>query len=111
MERSLEWAAGLFEGEGTIIIRKARLKNREKSDTIDVQLSSIDYDVLSEFCRIIQVGKIYGPYGPYQPNRKPFWKWSVYGENAIRVLKDLEPFLLSRRRDKAIEALNINKQS
>jgi hypothetical protein len=82
------WAAGLFEGEGTITIRKARLANREKSDTVDIQLSSVDEDVVRKFCDVVNRGAVYGPYGPYQKNRQKFWKWSAYGENAKIVLRD-----------------------
>jgi hypothetical protein len=106
--RGVEWAAGLFEGEGTIVVRLARLVNREKSDTVDVQLSSVDEDVVREFARIVGRGQVYGPYGPYQPRRQPFWKWSAYSKDAQAVLAALSPYFLSRRTAKAVIASNIN---
>jgi hypothetical protein len=104
MIRSLEWAAGLFEGEGTITIRK------RPEDQIALQLSSTDMDVVAEFFRVVGCGKVYGPYR-YGPNRKPFWKWSCHdGATAASLLEKLLPFLGLRRSVRAVEAVQRWKQ-
>ena len=96
--RGLEWAAGLFEGEGTILIRK------RPEDQIAVSLTSTDEDVVVEFCKVVGQGKVYGPYS-YDTVRKPFWKWNADGEKAAFVLRSICPYLLSRRMSRATEAL------
>lgn len=95
--RTLEWAAGLFEGEGTIIIRT------RPEDQIDCQLSSVDEDVVREFASVIGCGKVHGPY--QYGNRQPYWKWCAYGDGAVTAIERIRPYLLSRRAAKADEAV------
>ena len=62
---AIAWAAGLFEGEGTITRCDGRLHLR-------MQLT--DLEVLERFAEIVGTGKIYGPYTrPFKDgfNRKP----------------------------------------
>lgn len=96
--RTLEWAAGLFEGEGTILIRK------RPEDQIALSLTSTDEDVVTEFFRVVNGGRVYGPY-QYKSSNKPFWKWNADGRFARPILKLLLPYLCKRRGQRAEEAL------
>lgn len=98
MVDSVDWAAGLFEGEGTIVVKPYG------EGTVSLQLASIDKDTVDRF-QAVMGGKVYGPYGPYQPRRKPHWRWDANGKEAGRVLKVLAPRLGMRRGAKAQEAL------
>lgn len=105
--RSVAWAAGLFEGEGSITIRTPRKANREKKPQVQLQLASTDADTIPAFQATLGVGKVYGPYGPYQKNRQAHWRWDAYGDEAKKALQQMLPYLFSRRRAKAEEALTI----
>jgi hypothetical protein len=98
MGREVAWAAGLFEGEGTIGVRKT------PGCQVYISLTSTDEDVVREFARVVDAGKVYGPY-QYDEKRKPFWKWNCDGMNGVRVLEDLLPWFLSRRAARAREVI------
>jgi hypothetical protein len=99
MLRSFDWAVGLFEGEGTITIRK------RPEDQIALQLSSTDEDVVRAFSDTVLCGKVYGPYR-YGTNKKFFWKW-VCDKSAVckDLLEKMIPRLGQRRRLRAEEAV------
>lgn len=99
--KSLDWAVGLFEGEGTIIIRPSRCSS--KPGNIEISLSSTDHDVILSFVATIAEGKVYGPY-QYADN-KPYWKWNAFGDDAAAALIKLRPLFCSRRAYRADEAL------
>lgn len=101
-----EWAVGLFEGEGTIIVRPER--TNAKAGYIELSLSSTDEDVIQSFAAAVIHGCIYGPYR-YNGN-KPYWKWCVYGDEATTILRWMLPLLHSRRAKKAQEALMAHEQ-
>ena len=93
---NLAWAAGLFEGEGSIIRRRKKETN--------LVLATTDFDVLSKFCSILGHGRIYGPYT--RPNTKPIWRWSCSGsKNCIAILAALWTFLGVRRKERAALAM------
>ena len=99
MHRSFDWAIGLFEGEGTILIRK------RPEDQIALSLSSTDEDVVRQFCSVVNFGKVYGPY-QYGARRKPFWKWNAdKGTEVEAFLRRSVPLLGIRRTEKAREAI------
>lgn len=50
------WAAGFFEGEGSITTSNGRLI---------VRIHNTDLEPLEGFARIVVFGEIYGPYGGY----------------------------------------------
>lgn len=101
--RTVEWAAGLLEGEGYFGLRRGR--------NPVVQCQMTDYEVLEELIIIFALGNIYST--PTQKDYyKPAWTWAVNGDNAISVLIQIRPYMFSRRLeviDKIIETDNINK--
>jgi len=80
----MEWAAGLFEGEGAVHREGRRPK---------LSLKMTQEESVRRFHTDVGVGVVYGPYGPYekQPNRSPFWMWVAEGATAIAVAKELLP--------------------
>jgi hypothetical protein len=91
------WLAGLFEGEGHIRLI------RHQTVQLDVRMT--DEDVLRRALRISGCGNVTGPYTPSQPNRKPFWVWSVGKREEVReVLEAIYPLMGSRRRARIEEA-------
>jgi len=53
VRHEVAWAAGLFEGEGSITL------DRERPF---VQLRNCDEEVIMRFQRALRLGKVYGPY-------------------------------------------------
>ena len=84
------WAAGFFEGEGTVARRK---QGRF------IAINNTDVDVLERFHAIVEVGVVRGPYGPYNDlSRKPIWTWSVSNAEGRQHVADLlSPWLSVRR--------------
>lgn len=87
------WAAGFFEGEGTITTSRGRLV---------VRLNNTDSEPVYQFAHIVNFGEVYGPY-QYDPRRKPFWVWLAEDYEGLEVLELLWPWLSPRRRGQALD--------
>jgi hypothetical protein len=99
----LAWAAGLFEGEGSIIPEK-NLRPAALS------MGSTDKDVLERFAAAVGAGAILGPYrgqGSRTPQHyKPMFAWKISGIYQIQaILRLFWPYLGERRRSKAAEVI------
>ena len=93
----IAWAAGFFEGEGSVTLHGKRLA---------VSIKNNDLDPLVRFRRIVQSGKVYGPYQyASRLGRNPFWFWVAQQDAALAVLQDLAPWLTRRRLAQALDAL------
>ena len=102
------WAAGLFEGEGSILFGYPKGRT-DKRPRFSVTLTTTDIDVLQKFAAVVKNGNIRGPYNYNNPVHKPFWVWTWCGIKAIYWLRDnFEPFLGNRRRAKLEEVLSLN---
>jgi hypothetical protein len=89
------WAAGFFEGEGTITQSGGRLV---------VRLNNTDSEPVYRFAQ--QFGEVYGPYHYEQADghrRKPFWVWLAEEYEALEVLELLWPWLSGRRHAQAMD--------
>ena len=87
----IAWAAGLFDGEGSIT---------HTDRDLQLLLKNTDLELVTRFDRIVARGHVYGPYryiGRDGFNRKPFWSWVAHGDAAHDVV-DLLARWLSRRR-------------
>jgi hypothetical protein len=90
------WAAGLFEGEGSISGSSGRL---------DVRVKMTDEPIVRHFASVMECGKVYGPYNyEYRDGskRKPHWVWVATGYEGFEVLQILWPWLGDRRRAQAL---------
>jgi hypothetical protein len=85
LDPSIAWAAGFFEGEGTITQSNGRLV---------VRLNNTDPEPVKRFATIVAFGAIYGPYQYASRDghrRKPFWIWHSEEYEALEVLELLWP--------------------
>jgi len=99
----IAWAAGLFEGEGSISCYP--IKCRINSIRTDISLASTDKDVIDKFCSIIGVGDVKGP--RLIENRKPIYYWEVQNfRDCMYVLGQIYDLLGERRKAKADEMLD-----
>ena len=95
------WAAGLFEGEGSIVHSK-----RETMTSRWLQVDMTDRDVLYRFWRIVGAGN-----EPYEvvrenPSHKNIWHWKCARWPDIeRILNQMLPLLGERRHSKALGLL------
>lgn len=97
MALGIEWAAGFFEGEGSASIYTKTGKNAK---FLQLTVSQVDRKPLDEFCKIVSLGKVRGPYGPYagQLNKKPIYVWKAVGNEAVEAAGQLLPFLFGKGR-------------
>jgi hypothetical protein len=97
-ETEVAWAAGLFEGEGTVSVSGAWKRAR-------LQMKMTDEDVIRRFCRIVG-GRVHGPMTYDQSDgsiRRPFWMWTTAQGEAGTVAGLLWPWLGVRRRARFVE--------
>lgn len=91
------WAAGLFEGEGCIALRKG------KAGGVLI-LRMTDQDIVERFARIAGCGRIHGPLATAKPHHKPNYEWRCSKwEDVTRFLSEMLPLLGQRRSAKAAE--------
>jgi hypothetical protein len=100
----LAWAAGFYDGEGSLSISPAN------NTTIKMDISQNDRDVLDRFYNAVGGrGKVYGPYGRYRPNdlsNNPYWVFVVSNfQDAQAVIVMIWPFLSTIKRAQAAKAL------
>jgi hypothetical protein len=107
--KTIEWAAGLFEGEGCISIQDIN-KNTGKTYW-RLGLVMTDRDVVEQFFEWAGCGAIY-TYAPgSQASRKDHWKtqylWKCGKARDVRmILSKLLPHLGTRRAHKALDCLD-----
>ena len=98
--KSIEWAAGLYEGEGFL--------SRYRVNCWKLGIKMTDYDVIKAVHETMGVGNVSGPqHSPSAaPHHKPWYNWSVYKKDAIfKVICDFYPYMCERRRAKFDEFL------
>jgi hypothetical protein len=100
--KSIEWAAGLFEGEGSLSYDKS-------SNCWKLKIEMTDLDTLEDFHAAVgYVGNLSGLIKP--PSRPDHWKpYAIWATGARQVVFDLVMlfynYLGSRRQDKVKEFL------
>jgi len=100
----LAWAAGLFEGEGSIYSCPMRYNSRTGRIGIRLELHMTDEDVVRRFGEIVGIGTVRGPYRSGGDDRfRPRWKWRASGAAAVKFLTEsgILDLLGERRRGRA----------
>jgi hypothetical protein len=95
------WAAGLFEGEGTILLGAPKTYAQ-------VRLGMTDRDVVERFARIMGFGAIatYQGVNGVRGPRKPLILWRAGGyEKTQALVAAFWPWMGTRRRAQAVKAL------
>ena len=102
---SIEWAAGLFEGEGCIFLSKDKRHKR-------LALTMTDYDVVRKFAEVVSLPNNVSLSQTNSLNkdgspRKPAWACRT-GRRAdiVRILSMLLPYFGDRRAYKALNVLD-----
>ena len=95
--KSIEWAAGLFEGEGSIC--------KLKDGRTRLFLEMTDKDVVESFRDVLDTGSVTGPH--YRADYKPVYKWNIGKQKVVKkILEAMLPLLGERRSFKALNCLD-----
>ncbi len=97
--KTTEWAAGLFEGEGSTVIKRPITR---PNPVIMLSLGMTDKDVVDQFAAWARVGTIYET---PRPPWKTLWLWKANGFEALITIDRLWPHMGQRRAYKMAEAL------
>lgn len=100
---NIAWAAGLFEGEGTISYGK--IITRKDSIRTQLSMGTVDKDVLQKFINVVERGKVLGP--RFQRDNKPFYYWNVSNmADCLFILGQFYPYFGNRRKERADEMID-----
>lgn len=91
-ETELAWAAGFFDGEGTVSQTTASGTRRRY---LILRIGHVDPRPLERFAAAVGVGRVNGPYEQKGGGGKwsPHYAWQVAGSKAEFVFSQLVPFL------------------
>lgn len=79
----LAWAAGIFDGEGTVTWTNGRTR---KTLRLSVAQSGSP-EIPERFQKAVGLGSVHGPYGPYGTHtRQPQYQWNANGADAHEVI-------------------------
>ena len=100
--KSIDWAAGIFEGEGCINVHSYY----KGVPYYEAQIMMTDADVLEEFHKTVGLGRLYGPYSGKKKHYKSWYQWSVCSKSDLKQFLELIlPQLCHRRAKKAQQVL------
>jgi len=95
----LAWAAGLFEGEGTVRINALSKRN---TGALIVSVVNCDEQIVAFFAE--RFGGRVKPATGLHGNRRPAWVWTCAARVAARFLRQIEPHLRTDRNKKRARA-------
>lgn len=95
----LGWVAGLLEGEGCFSPVKRTRKSGEKYLYLRIQINMTDEDVIRRLHEVVGAGNVTGPRLYKNPDWKPRWEWTLLGDKAEALMKEVYPYLGERRRE------------
>lgn len=97
----IAWAAGLFEGEGSVFLVKQK-RNGKVYEYTRMELKMTDEDVVIKFKETLGVGHI--NFKPSTNHWKDAWCWQLTNKEECRqVIDKFWPYLGKRRRAKILE--------
>ena len=101
--KSIEWAAGIFEGEGCLTYIKS-------NDVWEMKVKMTDEDVVQDFYEAVSwIGNYYGPRKTpsMKEHHKPYTEWKLVKRDYVFELVMLfYPKMNARRQEKMREFLN-----
>jgi len=110
--KSVEWAAGLFEGEGCITVQAKPLRSGIRAYPA-LSLNMTDEEPVRWFAEVFE-GLGAHVYGPYQDssnrNKKPQWAWRACGAKCLPIMALLFEHLGPRRQARWLEVLSMYEE-
>lgn len=92
----LAWAAGFFDGEGSV-----NIKSQGKTVVLSVHVAQVDRRPLDKLVRCFG-GKVYGPYKSNNPRHSDHYQWVLSSHNAYKFLVKVAPYLVNKREEALI---------
>lgn len=89
----LSWAAGVFEGEGTVTIGGG---GKRKYTRIFVCVANTDFDLIAELNQIWPMKKIVHRPAP-TVNAREYWIWRLDGLRSVQFMEDIRPYVVTAR--------------
>ena len=97
-KKTIEWFAGLYEGEGCV----GYYSNR----CLIMALGSNDKDVLEQIVSILGVGKVRKKYRSSNPNHNQQYVWTLSKRNDVfKVIGQILPYMGKRRTQQITKAI------
>lgn len=90
-DQELAWAAGLFEGEGSVRISKPALRNW---GSLNVDVPNTDHEIIAFFADRWH-GSVH--HVEQQGRRREYWRWRCASLHAATFLRAIEPFVVTER--------------
>lgn len=100
----LAWAAGMFEGEGSVRINSATTRNL---GALLVDLVNTDQSLVQWFH---ERWPGYLGAGAFAGNRRPFWRWRIASLRAASFLIAIEPFVVGAKRERVRLGIEFQRQ-
>jgi hypothetical protein len=98
------WLAGMYEGEGTLVIHESVVAGKSYKRAT-MRIVSTDFDVLDKVLEVAGMGRITRTY-QYAEHHKPWAAWEVRSLGDVQaIVRRLRPFLMARRGARADEVL------
>lgn len=95
------WAAGFFDGEGSIFLSR-------NTWTIRVDVAQVDPRPLQKLVDLFG-SKVLGPYQPKTKNSKPYYRWAKCSAKAVEFMNTIRPYLVIKQ-DQMDRVLNEYKK-
>ena len=97
----LHWAAGLFEGEGTVTIARSGGTKRPWLTQTRVLVGNTDKEVVDFF--LLRWGGRVRPIPPSTKRARPSFEWALVGAQAAFFLQDIRAYLRTVRVQTKVE--------
>lgn len=115
IELELAWAAGFFDGEGSVFVNRRKSVAKYRANpiryditTVGLSIAQVDVRPLQRFIAAIEATQ--NPTGPYRTknkNAQPYYRWAVEGRpSTLRVLEALWPFMSEPKREQSYRVWN-----
>lgn len=103
-DRDRGWAAGIFDGEGSISLVRPSQNRHQRSYTLSISITNSDPRILTRFQGLLG-GALYAMrHRSGRPGYRELWSWQANAGKARQVLETLLPALVGKS-DQALVAL------
>lgn len=100
-ECDLAYAAGLFDGEGTVTLSKHQATDKFRCPTLSMSSTTLS---LLEFMRDVFGGSI-SFHKTYKSHHKSSYSWKVRNDSALSIAQALQPYIKEPEKRRRIDLL------
>jgi hypothetical protein len=97
------WAAGFFDGEGTVFAKTQKYTTvkgeKREYPAVAVSVSQADPRPLKRFVAAIGIGNVSGPYRNGKLGKRPIYYWRVEGKKVAKVKPLIYSLLCEPKRE------------